>query len=393
MAEVDLGEDARAIADVLRRFASHAETVLFGSGEGPDGDVGAVPGLIEEAARIGVVAEPGGEGLDTGVWGRHVWQQGLWLSLQSLSILAGTCAGLAYAVHAKGIASLAAARSAAGRLGGAGTNTAAAIAAPGGSIVDPRSSQDALTLLPGPRPGAQRLCGSAVAIAAVGAPTELACLARLTNAGSAPTGWAVVAVAAGAAGSSLSHEGRPLGLRAVDRWRISCRDVPVEEGDLLLEGAAAARTAAEVVACDWLGQAAIAAGVGKRAVGEARHYAASRRQGGSTIARLPAVKALLGRAAFDAEILDAVLAEHAHQPLEAHESGALLRWAARARVAAADHGLRAVTDSLQVFGGYGYLDDYGMSKRLRDIQTLITLHGSTQQLIPAGAADPSELAP
>jgi alkylation response protein AidB-like acyl-CoA dehydrogenase len=39
-----------------------------------------------------------------------------------------------------------------------------------------------------------------------------------------------------------------------------------------------------------------------------------------------------------------------------------------------------VTNALQVLGGYGYMDDYGQSKRLRDLAVLRRLHGTPDQL-------------
>jgi alkylation response protein AidB-like acyl-CoA dehydrogenase len=59
----------------------------------------------------------------------------------------------------------------------------------------------------------------------------------------------------------------------------------------------------------------------------------------------------------------------------------LLRWGADARLAAGEHGGRAVTDALQALGGYGYMDEYGLSKRLRDLAALRVLHGGPDQLL------------
>ena len=41
---------------------------------------------------------------------------------------------------------------------------------------------------------------------------------------------------------------------------------------------------------------------------------------------------------------------------------------------------RAVTDCLQTFGGYGYMEDYGMEKRLRDVTVLKSASGSSTYL-------------
>ena len=54
--------------------------------------------------------------------------------------------------------------------------------------------------------------------------------------------------------------------------------------------------------------------------------------------------------------------------------GALAR-AAAAKLAATELAARAVTDSMQVLGGYGYMEDFGMEKRLRDVMVLRTACG------------------
>jgi alkylation response protein AidB-like acyl-CoA dehydrogenase len=51
-----------------------------------------------------------------------------------------------------------------------------------------------------------------------------------------------------------------------------------------------------------------------------------------------------------------------------------------ARLAVVEHAHRAVTDCLQTLGGYGYMEDYRLEKRLRDVSTLKSLHGPPDQL-------------
>ena len=47
--------------------------------------------------------------------------------------------------------------------------------------------------------------------------------------------------------------------------------------------------------------------------------------------------------------------------------------AAAIKLCLAQEGFQAVTDCLQVFGGYGYMEEYRMEKRLRDALTLKSL--------------------
>jgi alkylation response protein AidB-like acyl-CoA dehydrogenase len=78
-----------------------------------------------------------------------------------------------------------------------------------------------------------------------------------------------------------------------------------------------------------------------------------------------------------------VLERHVGSPLTELDPDALLRWAIDARLAAGEHATRAVSDALQALGGYGYMDEYGLSKRLRDVTALRVLHGGPDQLLLA----------
>jgi hypothetical protein len=106
-------------------------------------------------------------------------------------------------------------------------------------------------------------------------------------------------------------------------------------------------------------------------------------QGGAAISEHAAIRLLLSRAEHDAGVVAAVLERHAGTPLEQVDQAALLRWAVDARLAAGEHAGRAVTDALQTLGGYGYMDEYGLSKRLRDVAALRVLHGGPDQLLLA----------
>jgi butyryl-CoA dehydrogenase len=132
--------------------------------------------------------------------------------------------------------------------------------------------------------------------------------------------------------------------------------------------------------CDWLGQAAIALGVTRRSLRDSRKYTAQRYQGGRIIEEHASIQLLQGTAEYDIALLTAILYQHADEPLSPQDPAALLRWAVQVRLALVEHAHRAVTHCLQTLGGYGYIEDYGFEKRLRDVSTLKSLHGAPDQL-------------
>jgi alkylation response protein AidB-like acyl-CoA dehydrogenase len=193
----------------------------------------------------------------------------------------------------------------------------------------------------------------------------------------------LLTVPVGTPGLRVVPTGDRIGLRATAMVDVIAEDAVVPVGALRLAGAPAEHRLRTVIACDWLGQAAVALGCAERAVADASAYTASRVQGGAAICEHAAVRLLLARAEYGVAVVESMLDRHAATPLRKLDTTALLYWAADARLAAGEHATRAVTDALQTLGGYGYMDEYGLSKRLRDVTALRVLHGGPDQLLLA----------
>jgi alkylation response protein AidB-like acyl-CoA dehydrogenase len=362
--------DVDLLLDTVDQLASKAEQRLFGV-QMPDGDLGAVHGLLLEASSIGLLADP-----DTGrwgVWGAHVDSEGVGLSLAVLRHLGRVCAGLATAVHAQGLGTLLLGSSRRSPGTSAGDRLVAAFSPPFGVALDPRTFGDGLLLVD------DRLQGTA-RYALVADSADLVVLAARTAVGPDAC-WVVLVLPVGTTGLRLEPTGARIGLRATGMVDVLADHVVVPPGAEHHRGEPAERRLRTTIGCDWLGQAAIALGSAERAVADATAYTWSRVQGGVPIAEHAAIRLLLGRAQHDLSVLAAVLDRHTGTPLTELDPTTLLRWGADARLAAGEHGSRAVTDALQGLGGYGYMDEYGLSKRLRDLAALRVLHGGPDQLV------------
>lgn len=365
-------DDTGLLLDTVQRFAAKAEQRLFGA-QLPDGDLAAVEELLAEAGALGLLAGLDPDAGGWGVWGARVETEGAATSLSMLRSLGRVCAGLAAAVHAQGLGVLLLGAPAGGLPEDA--RLAAVFTPPVGVAVDPRTFGAGLRLRDGQLSGTARF-------ALLPGRADVLVLAARTGA-AALDGWAVVAVAADTAGIGLVPTGARIGLRACGVADVRARQVRVADADLRATGAAAEYRLQLTVGCDWLGQAAIALGAAERAVADAADYARSRVQGGAPIGAHAAIQLLLSRAEHDVAVLADVLGRHARTPVTDLEPAGLLRWAADARLVAGEHATRAVTDALQTLGGYGYMDEYGLSKRLRDLSALRVLHGGPDQLLLA----------
>ncbi|MEW6775074.1 MAG: acyl-CoA dehydrogenase family protein [Bdellovibrionota bacterium] len=166
------------------------------------------------------------------------------------------------------------------------------------------------------------------------------------------------------------------GLEGTASWLLSipARSEPEERAHL--SGGEAARLLLHALAIQAAGLLAVGVGSTRAALRSARRYSTERRQGGSLIGELPAVQQLLGEAAANLEAVETLLESLSVIPKDVRE---LRRFFAIRAVA---HPLlcQAATSALQVFGGYGYMRDYGMEKILRDNQHLKLLGGTPAEI-------------
>lgn len=372
----DLGVDLDLLLETVDQFAADAEHRLFGE-ESPDGDLEAIGDLLQDAAAIGLLADVDDDAGHWGVWGAHADDEGAALSLAVLRRLGRVCAGLATAVHAQGVGA---------RLLGAhdpsslapGTRLTAAFCPPYGLALDPRTTDDGMQLV------GDRLTGTARFAVAAGTAEAVVVAARTPGSGAVvDESWVVVCLPSGTPGLRLLPTGPRIGLRAATMLDVVAEGVSLAADTRRQAGRPAADRLRTTMAVDWLGQAAIALGCAEQAIAVARDYTRCRVQGGVPISEHAAIRLLLSRAEHDAAVVAGVLDQHAGTPLAQIDRATLLRWAVDARLAAGEHAGRAVTDALQTLGGYGYMDEYGLSKRLRDLAALRVLHGGPDQLLLA----------
>ena len=125
--------------------------------------------------------------------------------------------------------------------------------------------------------------------------------------------------------------------------------------------------------------AAGAVGVAQAALDAAVGYATEREQFGKPIASFQLVQELLADAAVDVRASRLLT----HQVARMADAGATPKeYATHASVAkyhASETAVRVSNNCLQVFGGYGFIDEYPVGKYLRDARVL-TLYEGTSQL-------------
>jgi alkylation response protein AidB-like acyl-CoA dehydrogenase len=179
----------------------------------------------------------------------------------------------------------------------------------------------------------------------------------------------------------------PSGWRAAKWATVTCDGASVP-GDLVLRaGGDAAETIAEVLSWYRVGLAARAVGVSIAAMEHATQYGTERVQFGKPIGTFESLARLLDvnetrTAAARAYVLQAAWS------LDSATSDAA-DIASRARDFAADVVGQATIDAVQIYGGYGFVNDYPVEKLMRDARAFEVLLGNESfQRVLARTASP-----
>ncbi|MEO8700129.1 MAG: acyl-CoA dehydrogenase family protein [Kofleriaceae bacterium] len=121
--------------------------------------------------------------------------------------------------------------------------------------------------------------------------------------------------------------------------------------------------------------AATAAGVIRRSLEESRTYALERKTFGVPIAQHQAIQFMLAEMAISYEATR-LLTHKAAWQVDKGDLSAIT--SAYAKAYGADAAMRASTDAVQIFGGYGYTKEYPVEKLMRDAKLLQIYEGTSQ---------------
>ena len=165
----------------------------------------------------------------------------------------------------------------------------------------------------------------------------------------------------------------PSGWRAA-RWgtaTLAAHEVPADF--VLARGAAGAAAISQVLAWARVSLAARAAGAATAAMEHAEAFARERVQFGQPIGQFEALIRLRDDALTLAGAAR-LCALHAAWAIDKGLPGAG-DLASRARVLAGDTVAKATIDAVQIYGGYGFVNDYPVEKLMRDARAFEALHG------------------
>jgi acyl-CoA dehydrogenase len=121
--------------------------------------------------------------------------------------------------------------------------------------------------------------------------------------------------------------------------------------------------------------AAAAVGLARRAMDESVAYSSTRKTFGQPIATHQAVSFMIGEMAMGIEAAR-LLTWKAASEIDSGKRNT--KYAAFAKAFAADMAMKVATDAVQVFGGYGYSEEYPVEKLMRDAKIYQIYEGTSQ---------------
>jgi short-chain 2-methylacyl-CoA dehydrogenase len=184
-----------------------------------------------------------------------------------------------------------------------------------------------------------------------------------------------VIVPNGTPGYEISAPMRKMGWHASDTRELSFRDCAVPEGNLLGERGAGFRQFLEILDGGRISVAAMGLGLAQGAYDLAVAYAKEREQFGQPIVRFQAIQFQLADMATEIEAARALVYKAAWlKDRERPFAGA----AAMAKLYTGELSHRVVGQALQIHGGYGYMDEYAISRLYRDQKVLEIGEGTNE---------------
>lgn len=166
-----------------------------------------------------------------------------------------------------------------------------------------------------------------------------------------------------------------LGLRGQATAELVVEDVRVPASAMLGPEGKGFSIAMSALAKGRMSVAAGCVGIAQAALDAAVGYAAQREQFGKSIASYQLVQELISDIAVDVDAAR-LLTWRVADLIDRGEDFATA--ASKAKLYASEAAVRCANNALQVFGGYGYIDEYPVGKLLRDARVMTLYEGTSQ---------------
>jgi short-chain 2-methylacyl-CoA dehydrogenase len=179
----------------------------------------------------------------------------------------------------------------------------------------------------------------------------------------------------GTPGYEISAPMRKMGWRASDTRELSFRDCEIPEGNLLGPLGAGFKQFLEILDGGRISVAAMGLGLAQGAYELARTYAREREQFGKPVAMFQAIQFALADMATEIEAARGLVYKAAWLK---DQDRPFAQEAAMAKLYTGELSKRVADKALQIHGGYGFMDEYAISRLYRDQKVLEIGEGTNE---------------
>ncbi len=209
-----------------------------------------------------------------------------------------------------------------------------------------------------------------------GGEAEIYTIIAMTDKTKGARGASAFIVEKGTPGFSFGKKEEKLGIRASVTQELVFTDCKVPQENLLSKEGMGFIVTMKTFDMSRPGVAAQAVGIAQGSLDAALKYAKERHQFGKSISSFQGIQWMLADMATQVEAARALVYSVAKMIDKGKTSVA--KESAMAKLFASDVAMRVTTDSVQIFGGYGYMKDYPAEKYMRDAKITQIYEGTNQ---------------
>ncbi|EQD66801.1 butyryl-CoA dehydrogenase [mine drainage metagenome] len=188
-------------------------------------------------------------------------------------------------------------------------------------------------------------------------------------------GISTFVVDADAPGLRISRDIHKLGIRGSSTVELVFEDVKIPASNLVGTLNEGFRVVMETLDAGRIGIAAQALGIAEGALEEAVKYISERKQFGKSVSEFQGIQFMIADMATEIEAARLLVYE-ASSKWDRHED--CIKISSMAKLFASDVAMKVTTESLQLFGGYGYTTDMDAERHMRDAKITQIYEGTNQ---------------
>ncbi|MCS7151958.1 MAG: acyl-CoA dehydrogenase family protein [Endomicrobia bacterium] len=210
-----------------------------------------------------------------------------------------------------------------------------------------------------------------------GGEAEVYTVFAMTDRSKGARGASAFIVEKGTPGFTFGKKEKKMGIRASTTRELIFDNCKVPKENLLGKEGQGFLIAMKTFDMSRPGVAAQALGIAEGALEDAILYAKQRKQFGQTIISFQAIQHMIADMATEIEAAKCLLYQVA-KTIDAHPNERHTKISAMCKLYCSDVAMRVTIDALQIFGGYGYMREYPMEKRVRDAKITQIYEGTNQ---------------